>query len=345
MVRNTFEVQNIGDLLREKRRQLGKDIREVSEHTKIRSEYLLALESGNYDKFASDVYAKGFLKKYAKYLGISPERAAAMYRREISPERDNSIHNTNYLSRRLVNRSFEFTPGRLITAGIVVAIVLFVGYLVSQVSVVLKAPELKIMEPVAADAQNDNTFSTTLDKVTIRGQADIGSIVSFNGNRLNLNNLQSFEVKDQPLVIGQNRFTLSARSQFGQESDLVLTVIRNPIGVTPPTAGTTTPGSGQVAGVNNGLPASSPTSELNAKVTIGDKAAFVRIKLDGDNTFAGELGAGATREFKARKTFVISTNHPEEVGLTLNGQTFTLATVKEYTFDLAADGRIVMKSL
>ena len=45
-------------------------------------EYLKALEESNYDSFPSEVYLKGFLKNYAKFLGINTERALAMYRRE-----------------------------------------------------------------------------------------------------------------------------------------------------------------------------------------------------------------------------------------------------------------------
>ena len=82
MIKTSFQLRTIGALLKERRKERKLTLGQISEITKIRSEYLKALEESNYDSFPSEVYLKGFLKNYAKFLGINTERALAMYRRE-----------------------------------------------------------------------------------------------------------------------------------------------------------------------------------------------------------------------------------------------------------------------
>jgi len=64
--------ESIGEVLAETRRKLGKNLKEVEFDTKIRGKYIEALERDDFEYLPGEIYAKGFIKTYALYLGIDP---------------------------------------------------------------------------------------------------------------------------------------------------------------------------------------------------------------------------------------------------------------------------------
>lgn len=63
-----------------KRRQIRNiPIEEIGQTLKIRVPVLKALEEGKWDQLPGGVYLKGFLKKYADYLGLDGEKLVAPY--------------------------------------------------------------------------------------------------------------------------------------------------------------------------------------------------------------------------------------------------------------------------
>lgn len=62
-----------GNLLRETRESLGLTLEAAEEATKIRRKYLDALEREDYGELPGRVYAKAFLRTYAKYLGLDSD--------------------------------------------------------------------------------------------------------------------------------------------------------------------------------------------------------------------------------------------------------------------------------
>ena len=67
----------LGQKLEEARNRKGISIREAHESTRIRSEYLAAFEQDNFDLKLPPVYLKGFVKVYARFLGLDPEAILA----------------------------------------------------------------------------------------------------------------------------------------------------------------------------------------------------------------------------------------------------------------------------
>lgn len=63
----------VGRTLREAREARGLSLREVQMELKIRQRYLEALEAENLDLLPGRVYARGFLRSYARYLGLQAE--------------------------------------------------------------------------------------------------------------------------------------------------------------------------------------------------------------------------------------------------------------------------------
>jgi cytoskeleton protein RodZ len=72
-------MQTIGEKLEEARKRRGISIREASEVTKIRSEYLSNFESNTFDLPVPAIYVRGFLRSYAQFLKLNPEKVITDY--------------------------------------------------------------------------------------------------------------------------------------------------------------------------------------------------------------------------------------------------------------------------
>ena len=64
------DLKRVGHLFRTKRKDLNITLKEVENTTSIRQGYLEAIEEGSIHQFISSVYAIGFMKQYAGFLGI-----------------------------------------------------------------------------------------------------------------------------------------------------------------------------------------------------------------------------------------------------------------------------------
>jgi cytoskeleton protein RodZ len=71
-----------GELLRERRHQLGLDLDAVAEILCIKPVYLAAIEQGHTEELPGPAYAVGFIRAYANYLGLDGERVIDSYREE-----------------------------------------------------------------------------------------------------------------------------------------------------------------------------------------------------------------------------------------------------------------------
>lgn len=68
-----------GDRLRREREMRGITLDEISESTKISRRHLEALERERFDQLPGGVFAKGFVRAYARFLGIDEDQAVADY--------------------------------------------------------------------------------------------------------------------------------------------------------------------------------------------------------------------------------------------------------------------------
>lgn len=71
----------IGGALEKARVRRGKSLEEASRDTMLRIEYLQALEREDFESLGGEVYVRGFLRSYSRYLGLNPEKVLAVYDR------------------------------------------------------------------------------------------------------------------------------------------------------------------------------------------------------------------------------------------------------------------------
>jgi cytoskeleton protein RodZ len=76
----------ISDLLKRTRLDRGFDLADIARETRIPLRHLSALEAGNFNKLPALAYSIGFVRTYARYLGIDADTAARQYKAETTQQ-------------------------------------------------------------------------------------------------------------------------------------------------------------------------------------------------------------------------------------------------------------------
>src|ERR1700740_1814442 len=120
----------IGAELAAKRGERGLSIDQVAASTRLRPEYLRALEADEHSHFAAAVYLKGSLRTYAVFLDLDPdELIARLSRTETPPDLAVKVMDAE---RR---RGFAITTPVVAGVGLVLLAGAFAGYAWRQITV------------------------------------------------------------------------------------------------------------------------------------------------------------------------------------------------------------------
>jgi len=76
--------RQVGDVLQERREDLGLDLDDIGAMLRIKPAYLAALEQGRSDDLPGPAYAIGFVRAYADFLGLDTEQVLARFKGEVS---------------------------------------------------------------------------------------------------------------------------------------------------------------------------------------------------------------------------------------------------------------------
>jgi len=130
-------MERLGEWLRAAREAKGLSLEDVESVTRIRVRYLKALEAGDYGAMSGgEPQVRGFLRRYAAVLGLSPDEAIARYERERHGEAGGPPSHPSAPSGATL-RPIDVTPSRpailpvLVGVGIVVILALAGWWLLS----------------------------------------------------------------------------------------------------------------------------------------------------------------------------------------------------------------------
>jgi cytoskeletal protein RodZ len=117
--------QTLGEKLREAREERGLSIGEVAEQTRISSLYLESIERDDYKPLPGGIFNKGFVKSYAKFVGLDENEAVQEYSRIVAKtegleDKELRVYRSEVLTDDNVANSMVPT---LIFAGIILALI------------------------------------------------------------------------------------------------------------------------------------------------------------------------------------------------------------------------------
>lgn len=193
-----------GDVLRVARKKRGLTLDAVAAELRIPPTQLDALEQGNLDVFAAEVYARGAYVRYARYLGVERQKAYYAFLRSLTGVKGRMPLRLPQRSRWL---SRVWTPAGVLVLGALGGVLVVMGYLGLQVRAFIRLPDLELLEPMTAIIDGPDTM--------VRGRAEAESYVTVNDQTALLTDDGIFEV-ELSLRPGINVLQLEARGASGR---------------------------------------------------------------------------------------------------------------------------------
>jgi len=161
--------------LRQAREEKGLTLGDVAEQTRISSLYLEAIENDSYKILPGGIFNKGFVKSYAKFVGVNEQEAlmdyqAILARSEMSAESDQRVYKPEVLTD---DRSGSMLPTIVVAALVLGLMTVGILYLVSY----LRAPSSTITSNTAKPSVNAvNEAPPANNEPSAGGAPDLASL-------------------------------------------------------------------------------------------------------------------------------------------------------------------------
>lgn len=197
-----------GQRLKDARVERQLTLEEISEATKIKVVFLENIENGEYGKLPSVTHAQGFVRNYAKYLGIPEKEILALFRREYDSDKDYRVLPQGFEAKdEFPISGFKFRNTALL--GIIV-FVLLVFYITYQYRYAFINPPLEITSPKDSEIVN-------AQEIKVIGKTDPDSTVYVNKEAVSVNGAGEF---NKTITVFPGSFTLNveAINKFGKTS-------------------------------------------------------------------------------------------------------------------------------
>jgi len=319
----------IGELLQTKRKEKGLTIKSVSDATKIPMKQIKALETGNYKIFASQVYLKGFLKNYSKFLDIDPVKALAIYRREEEIKKDEP---TIKVGKEIKQNKPIITPARLVFLISAVAVIGILVFIFSQISKVVQPPELSLTMPIELVAPNTSYLDVSEPNITLKGKVEVGSKLFINGNEVTPNGLQEFQIDSYALNPGNNEINILAESYYFSKSNQITLNIFYKIAEE-----NEIPENPEPEPVEEGS-----IETMKIKIDVGSEPAWLVVDIDGNTVVTEVAPVEKIFEFEATNSMQIYTPKVNTVKLYINDIIYDLNPEVPTTF-IIQNGEIIIQ--
>ena len=160
--------ENVGAFLREAREITGRSVADVAGSLRIRAKFLQSIEDGRYEDLPGQVYARGFVRSYADYLGLETAALVDQFKAEASGTKEQPD-----LDFPEPSTDGWFPTSKVVAACAVVAAAVFVGWYFLQtdnsvdVSTVPSPPGFEsTIDAQVADQQMNGAAVTVAEPVT-----------------------------------------------------------------------------------------------------------------------------------------------------------------------------------
>ena len=197
----------VGQRLKEARQRKGLTIEAVSQGTKIRPRFIIAIEKGEYNKLPSPTYAQGFVRNYAEFLGVPVKETLALFRREFDEEKALKVLPEGFSKQK----DFPITRIRIQRAVylLVAVFLLLGGFLFYQYRSAFIDPALNVTSPKEG--------AVTSLQVMVQGKTDPSAAVMVNNSPAAVGENGEFS-KRVTLFPGRETIEVRSKNRFGREA-------------------------------------------------------------------------------------------------------------------------------
>lgn len=220
-IKRKIETLTLGEKLKKIREKAGVSLVEIASQTKIKKDYLEKIEAGNYKELPFDVYVKGFLRSYAKYLNLDPEKVIKQFNKEVGVRENIKKYQGNKKPSGYQDRfpNLIITP-KIASVFLTVLIVLIgFSYFYFEVDNFSKQPQLIIESPALEEIVKESS-------VEIIGKTDFENEVKINNETIFVDSEGRFREQvglqkgvNEIIVEASNKFEKSAQKKISLVAD------------------------------------------------------------------------------------------------------------------------------
>jgi len=212
-------VKTLAEIFKKARTEKEISLSEAEIGSKVRAKFLSDLENGNWQDLPQDVYIRGFVLAYAKYLALPINEVLEQYEKEAKVRRGNTWTKLAY-NQPLKEKKVLITPKVLVYTGLSIFFISLFSYIIIQVLNFAGNPSLKIITP-------NNNLVTENDLVDLVGITDTDTSVSVNSDNVPVSDDGKFSLKLK-LHSGVNVVKIRAINKVKKESSEVYTIEYKP---------------------------------------------------------------------------------------------------------------------
>ncbi|MCX6705721.1 MAG: helix-turn-helix domain-containing protein [Candidatus Woesebacteria bacterium] len=204
-------MKTVGDILKLARIKKRYSLKKVERETKIKKEFIEAIEGGNWKALPDLPVVSGFVKNLASFLEIDVKMVHATLKRDypprgllINPKPD-------------VGGKFTWTPKYSFLLGIVIIIVMLLGYLGFQFIKFNSPPALEVTSP-------QENFIATSNKVDVSGKTDPDATVKINNQLVLVGSDGAFNGQVE-IFEGTKEIVITATNRSKKETTIVRKIV------------------------------------------------------------------------------------------------------------------------
>ena len=199
-----------GQRLKDERQRRGLTLSEISNATKIKAEFLQAIEKGEYDKLPSPSYAHGFVRNYTRFLGLAEKQILPLFRREFDAEKVYKVLPEGLAGQKEIPlKRFKVKQAVIL---VVLLFVLLFGFIAFQYRYAFINPPITLSSPTEMSVLSSST-------ILVLGKTDPNSTITVNDEQASVNQDGDFR-KEITGFPGKATITIKAVNRFGRETTL-----------------------------------------------------------------------------------------------------------------------------
>ncbi len=289
--------EGLGEKLAKKRVSLGYSIRDVEKAIRIRADYVEDIEAGKYDHLPPDVFVKGFIKSYAKFLKLDPEKVMKLYQKERGMIESVKKANTKAPVVKTIKAPRVIVTPRTVVISLVAFVALVILFYIGwQVNILTSPPKLSLSSPT------DNLLVQS-DSIAVEGKTDAGTTLFINEVEVGVGQDGLFKEK-LSLQNGVNKIKVRAQNKLGKYNEISRIVVA------------------EIDSPQTVAAAATTNTGVDLKITVGPKSASIQVEIDGKNVTDKPIImlAGVSQTYKASEKIILSTNNGGSIRATVNGQ-------------------------
>jgi cytoskeleton protein RodZ len=308
-------MNELGQMLREARESQSISLAEAEAQTRIRQKFLAAMEAEEWTLLPNEVTTRGFLRKYANYLGLEEEAVLQSFQsraKSVAPQPVVAVPEEREVDYRPIEMDLSSTQRRSIPWGWIGAAIVLLALAGAALYIYLYQPSF-----VANLLSLPRTLPNPADVIALEPTNTPTATIEVN------------RITATPTPTAETTLTPTAPPPPTQSAEATPT--------TPPTA-EATPTSPE--------PAAQPAEQIALDLAILARS-WVRVVVDNSLALEAVLEPGDMRSWEARESIVMRTGNAAGIQAIVNNQTLPplggIGEVIEIQWRLV-DGQVVQST-